>query len=158
MIEPPQQRPMDCLYYEPIPCALSEMSQPPFLFIFNTFKESTVPVSLKPIRRGPFLDIRHCDSRSTWVVHVSYKTVEYPIGTYTTQAAAQTAFENHMLSRALQLFDPLTTEQIRELASAAGQYLVLKPFLERITAAWQPIQYPKKRANKAYASRKEDAQ
>lgn len=112
--------------------------------------------SLKPIRKGAFCQIPHQDGTSSWVVLVSHKGVEYRLGKYATQAEAVTAYQNHLLSRVLQLFDPLTADQKQYLQTAAREYPAVASFLGRLSMAWQPIHYPKKRANKSSARQKED--
>lgn len=107
--------------------------------------------SLKPIRKGPFCQIPLKNGTSSWLVLVSHKGVEYHIGKYPTEPEAIAAYQDFLLSRVLQLFDPLTSEQNQHLRTAAREYPVLAPFLGRLTKAWQPIQFKEKRANKNYA-------
>ncbi len=112
----------------------------------------------KPTRRGPFLTIPLQNGTTRFVVLVSYKGVEHTIGKYSTQAEATAAYQNHLLSRTLQLFEPLTADQKQHLQTAARDYPALASFLGRLSLAWQQLHYPNKRANKSYTKHKEHIQ
>ena len=101
-----------------------------------------------PVRKGPLKHIFKKDGTSTWLVYGTYQGDERIVGTYATESAAVAGYQEYLLGRALQLFDPLTTEQTQHLTTSAHECRVLAPFLMRVLKACQPLHLPAKRAYK----------
>lgn len=92
------------------------------------------------VRKGPFTCATYQDGTQWIYVRVYHEHDEHTLGRYPTQDAAQTAYDEFSLQRALQRFPELTPEQQQLLQQTVSAKPLVAEHLARMLRNWRPIE------------------